>query len=162
MLLTSSQPTIILEPGYYETETVVTSNISPVVDAEFEYEHHVHAQNDGESTSIINKLSSSNSIEAKPEYLSSPSGCYTQKKEINTSHASYEIAHYADSEELEGQKRTCPICGRTVTGWKWRKSDGNWDSAIRCNGGGVEYRYYPDCGYDNGEVTDIKIHFEKE
>lgn len=160
LLLTATQKSISLEPGWYDENTVITTNIEPAMgNATYEYVHHIHTEDGITDTTIVNDKANSSSVSSKPTYLSSPKGCYTKAVSVNKYHPTWK--QY--SGHRYGATYTCPYCGQTVSAVNKLGDGGDaegWDYAALC--GGYAYNvYYPDCGYDNGEVTDIKIHFEK-
>ena len=155
-------PSYTLEPGYYDERMTISATLTQVGDATYEYIHHVHAQTDNAETEVTNDLAPSSSVEKAPEYLSKKQGCYTKLVTVSHSHPLWRTN---EDLNLVGTYATCPWCGRsclrTHEGREHPNEKDHYASAS-CNGGGVEYRYYPACGLDNGEVTDIHIHYDNE
>lgn len=161
-MLTAEQKTITLEPGWYDQQTTITTTIEPPTNgkATYTYVHHEHTEDGITKTEVENNKSNSNSVNGHPAYLSSPKGCYTKATTVNHRHATWK-----SSAGDRGSGVTCPYCGQNVSRGSeqpvWYMGETHGTEWVAYCGGYTSTVYYPSCGYDNGEVTDIHISFEK-
>ncbi len=157
-MLTAEQKTITLEPGWYDQQTTITTTIEPTINGKvtYTYVHHEHSEDGITATEVENNKSASSSINSHPAYLKSPSGCYTKIGILSHTHPTNQLSG------SQGEWKTCRYCGSSLqltskgseepgTPTFWHAYCSGWSETV----------YYPSCGYDNGEVTDIKFHFEK-